>query len=105
MPFYEYVCQACGDETEELQSINEAPLTKCEACGKKKLVKKVSAAGFRLSGSGWYETDFKKDKQKNLTAKDSAKADTGTAKTTEKTKPKADTASKKESKKPSSKAT
>lgn len=73
MPIYEYECRACGAETEELQGINEAPLTTCESCNKKKLVKKVSAAGFRLSGSGWYETDFKQDKQKNL-AGDAKKA-------------------------------
>jgi len=26
----------------------------------------VSAAGFRLKGAGWYETDFKKGSKKNL---------------------------------------
>ena len=36
--------------------------------------KKLSAPGFRLSGSGWYETDFKsdKDRQKNLAKSDSS---------------------------------
>ena len=66
MPFYEYQCRACGAELEELQGINDAPLTQCEECGKNQLEKKISAAGFRLSGTGWYETDFKKDGQKNL---------------------------------------
>jgi predicted nucleic acid-binding Zn ribbon protein len=33
------------------------------------LKKLVSAPNFRLKGEGWYETDFKKDNQKNLAGK------------------------------------
>ena len=69
MPIYEFQCQACGVEIEVLQKINDPHLTDCEACGKSEMKKKVTAAAFRLSGAGWYETDFKKenDKKKNLT--------------------------------------
>jgi putative FmdB family regulatory protein len=63
MPFYEYECQSCKFYTEVMQKITDAPLTKCPSCGKKKLVKLVSAPVFRLKGSGWYETDFKGDKE------------------------------------------
>lgn len=66
MPIYEYVCQACGQEMEKLQKISDAPLSDCPECGKPELVKKVSAAGFRLKGGGWYETDFKSGEKKNL---------------------------------------
>jgi putative FmdB family regulatory protein len=68
MPIYEYVCQACGHDLEALQKLSDAPLTECPKCGKPELKKMVSAAGFRLKGAGWYETDFKKgsDKKKNL---------------------------------------
>jgi putative FmdB family regulatory protein len=67
MPVYEYECQACGHYLETLQKISEPPLTDCPACGKPELKKLMSASGFRLKGSGWYETDFKnKDKKKNL---------------------------------------
>ncbi len=66
MPFYEYRCKACGHELEALQKMSDAPLTECPECGKPELVKLVSAAGFRLKGSGWYETDFKSGKKKNL---------------------------------------
>lgn len=59
MPFYEYHCQACGQDTEVLQKISDAPKTECPQCGQSSLVKKVSAAGFQLKGSGWYATDFK----------------------------------------------
>jgi putative FmdB family regulatory protein len=67
MPVYEYECQACGKYLEALQKISEPPLTDCPECGKPELKKLMSAAGFRLKGGGWYETDFKnKDKKKNL---------------------------------------
>jgi putative FmdB family regulatory protein len=66
MPIYEYQCLSCGKEVEALQKISDAPLTVCPECGKASLQKKVSAAAFRLKGSGWYETDFKTGNKKNL---------------------------------------
>ena len=76
MPIYEYQCQSCGHEMEVLQKMSDAPLTLCPACNQSQLVKKISAAGFRLAGSGWYETDFKSGGKKNL-AGDKEKADGG----------------------------
>ena len=66
MPIYEYQCKSCGHELEALQKMSDAPLTDCPACNQASLGKKVSAAGFRLSGGGWYETDFKSGSKKNL---------------------------------------
>jgi putative FmdB family regulatory protein len=66
MPIYEYQCQDCGKELEALQKISDAPLVDCPECGASTLKKKVSAAAFRLKGGGWYETDFKTGKKKNL---------------------------------------
>lgn len=66
MPIYEYQCQACQEQLEVLQKISDAPLLDCPQCGKPALRKKVSAAAFRLKGSGWYETDFKTGNKKNL---------------------------------------
>jgi len=66
MPIYEYQCQACGYEHEALQKISAEPLTTCPVCHKPELKKKISAAGFRLKGSGWYETDFKSGNKKNV---------------------------------------
>jgi putative FmdB family regulatory protein len=67
MPIYEYLCQDCGESLEKLQKMSDEPLTLCPNCGEESLKKKISAAGFRLSGKGWYETDFKTNKKKNLT--------------------------------------
>ncbi len=66
MPIYEYRCEACDHEMEALQKLNDPVLTECTACHQAALKKKMSVAGFRLSGKGWYETDFKKGKKKNL---------------------------------------
>ena len=66
MPIYEYQCQSCSHELEKLQKLSDAPLSLCPQCGKEELRRKISAAGFRLKGGGWYETDFKKDGKKNL---------------------------------------
>lgn len=67
MPIYEYVCTNCGEPLEKLQKLSDAPLTDCPACGQAALKRKVSAAGFRLAGGGWYETDFKSDNRRNVT--------------------------------------
>jgi putative FmdB family regulatory protein len=79
MPFYEYECQACKYYAEVMQKISDAPLTRCPSCGKRALKKLVSVPVFRLKGSGWYETDFKSDKEnrRNLhgAEKEEAKAE------------------------------
>jgi len=66
MPIYEYRCRSCGHELEKLQRLSDPALTNCPACNESELQRLVSAAAFRLKGSGWYETDFKKGGKKNL---------------------------------------
>src|SRR5881394_2968195 len=82
MPFYEYECQACKFYMEVMQKITDTPLTRCPSCGKRSLKKLVSAPVFRLKGGGWYETDFKSDKEnkRNLhgAEKEEPKADAKT---------------------------
>ena len=74
MPIYEYQCTACQHELEVLRKLSDAPLTECPECHASTLVKKVSAAGFRLTGGGWYETDFKSGNKKNLAGEAANKA-------------------------------
>jgi len=68
MPIYEYVCKSCGHELDALQKMSDDPLSDCPDCGEAALKRKISAPRFRLKGSGWYETDFKtdKDRKRNL---------------------------------------
>lgn len=82
MPFYEYECENCKFYIELLQKVSDAPLKKCPSCGKSAMKKLVSAPVFRLKGSGWYETDFKGDKEnkRNLAVEKDADASSGDSK-------------------------
>jgi putative FmdB family regulatory protein len=86
MPFYEYQCKNCGHDLEAMQKISEAPLKKCPHCGKSQLQRLMSAPVFRLKGGGWYETDFKgdKDNQRNLADRPEVDAPKDAAKDTAK---------------------
>jgi putative FmdB family regulatory protein len=64
MPIYEYECQKCGHTLEALQKFSDKPLRECPECGRHQLKRLVSAPMFRLAGSGWYETDFKSEKER-----------------------------------------
>jgi putative FmdB family regulatory protein len=68
---------------EALQKISDEALKDCPACEKPALTKLISAAGFRLSGTGWYETDFKTGAKKNLAGDSSTKSskDSGSSST------------------------
>ncbi|MCW8194679.1 zinc ribbon domain-containing protein [Proteobacteria bacterium 005FR1] len=77
MPIYEYQCQSCEHEFEALQKMSDPLLTECPACHDQALRKKVSAAAFRLKGGGWYETDFKTGKKKNVAGEKSGDASSG----------------------------
>jgi len=80
MPIYEYRCTACGHELDALQKLNDAPLKDCPECGKAKLRRLVSAPSFRLKGGGWYETDFKSDKERKRNIVDGGDKSSGDAK-------------------------
>ena len=73
MPIYEYYCTRCSHKEDVLQKFGEPAIVKCPECQKKTLKKKISAPGFQLKGTGWYETDFKdkgKPPQDEKTPKD-----------------------------------
>ena len=87
MPIYEYRCKACDHETEVLQKMDDKPLRKCPECGRMQLQKLMSAPSFRLKGDGWYETDFKSDKEKKRNiAGDAAEKKSSDEKSTDKKK-------------------
>jgi putative FmdB family regulatory protein len=74
MPIYEYACKNCGHKLDALQKMSDEPLLECPECGKPQLKRLISAPRFRLKGNGWYETDFKKDNQRNLSKSDTEPA-------------------------------
>lgn len=86
MPIYEYKCDLCGHTMEKLQKISDEPIKTCPECGGEGLRKLVSAAAFKLKGTGWYETDFKdkKPKKEGKTNSPSKTKETKPAASTEK---------------------
>ena len=64
MPIYEYKCDECGAIFENFQKITDKDIDICQSCKKSGIKKLISSSGFRLKGSGWYETDFKGKKVK-----------------------------------------
>ncbi len=61
MPIYEYICQDCSHVWDELRKISDPNPEACPKCAKAHVEQRMTAAGFRLKGGGWYETDFKRD--------------------------------------------
>jgi putative FmdB family regulatory protein len=64
MPLYEYRCQSCGERTEVLQHVGDAPLSQCPKCGGA-MEKLVSAPALQFKGTGWYVTDYGRTGQAN----------------------------------------
>ena len=65
MPIYEYQCESCGHQFDIIQKVSDDKLKICPKCNEPKLKKLVTAAGFKLKGTGWYETDFKTKEKKS----------------------------------------
>ena len=85
MPIYEYFCNSCGAEKEHLQKISDAPIAVCPVCGSCDYIKRISAAGFQLKGSGWYVTDFRDNKSKQSENKTESKSSMPTSATASET--------------------
>jgi len=68
MPIYAFQCTSCGHSFDRLQKLSDPDPETCPSCGVAAIRRQVTAPSFRLAGSGWYETDFKKDgdKKRNL---------------------------------------
>lgn len=81
MPIYAFECGSCGHQFDRLQKLSDADPTLCPECGVEQLRRQLTAPSFRLSGAGWYETDFKKDgdNKRNLADKAEPAAKTETA--------------------------
>ena len=71
MPIYAFVCSACGHQIARLQKLSDPDPSACPDCAADAVKRQLTAPSFRLAGSGWYETDFKKDgdRKRNLVEK------------------------------------
>jgi putative FmdB family regulatory protein len=79
MPIYGYACKNCSHTLDALQKMSDDALLECPECGEPALKRQLSAPRFRLKGQGWYETDFKKDNQKNISKSDTQSDSTAKA--------------------------
>jgi len=102
VPIYEYACQECGHRLDALQKMHDDPLVDCPECNAAQLQRQLSAPRFRLKGKGWYETDFKKDNQRNVHKSD-AESDKSNKADSKKDKPGEKKADQKKEPKPASK--
>ncbi|MFH0771769.1 MAG: FmdB family zinc ribbon protein [Candidatus Omnitrophota bacterium] len=64
MPTYEYECGKCEYRFDVFHSMSESPLTKCPKCNSKAKKLISSGSGIIFKGSGFYETDYKRAKDK-----------------------------------------
>lgn len=77
MPIYEFVCQACGNEFEQILSFSETRTPACSKCGSDQVVRQVGRPAIHFKGSGWYINDSKKssDNKSGSGSKNSASGD------------------------------
>ncbi|MDL5365294.1 zinc ribbon domain-containing protein [Xanthomonas sp. NCPPB 2654] len=82
MPIYAFQCAECGHSFDRLQKLSDPDPDVCPSCGAPAVKRQLTAPSFRLSGSGWYETDFKKDgdKKRNLAESGSGSSSGGETK-------------------------
>ncbi|MFT3756692.1 MAG: zinc ribbon domain-containing protein [Pseudoxanthomonas sp.] len=87
MPIYAFECTACGHSFDRLQKLSDPDPETCPSCGQPTVKRQLTAPSFRLAGSGWYETDFKKDGDKKRNLVDGSGASGGESKPAESSKP------------------
>ena len=80
MPIYEFECMHCGHRFERLQKLSDPDPASCPVCGRPKIHRRLSAPSFRLTGSGWYETDFKNSGEKKRHVAENTAGEAGDAK-------------------------
>jgi putative FmdB family regulatory protein len=103
MPTYEYKCDKCGHQFEQMQGITSKPLRKCPKCGKSALKRLIgTGAGLIFKGSGFYATDYRSENYKQG-AKSETSPKTSDKKETTTTPAKSDTKSTSEAKKTTNK--
>jgi putative FmdB family regulatory protein len=58
MPIYEYICDGCQHQFEQMRRITDETMPACPSCESENVRKLISLSAFHLKGSGWYVTDY-----------------------------------------------
>jgi putative FmdB family regulatory protein len=97
MPLYEYQCDACGHQFEQIRKFSDPPLEICPKCGGA-IRKLISSPACQFKGSGWYATDYGgKSKETGGSKETVKKDDSGKPEGSKDSKGSTDTAGSKES--------
>ncbi len=72
MPIYEYRCKECDHIFELLESFSADPVKRCVECGGE-AERVISQSSFVLKGSGWYLTDYARQKEPQRCSKGNGK--------------------------------
>jgi len=64
MPTYEYECEKCHHQFEQIQKMTDEPVKTCPVCGGevKRLIS--GGGGFLFKGNGFYVTDYRSESYK-----------------------------------------
>ncbi|MCC6455459.1 MAG: zinc ribbon domain-containing protein [Caldilineaceae bacterium] len=81
MPIYEFVCEACGTEFEQIQSFSDSSVPACVSCHSTQVVRRMGRPAIHFKGSGWYITDSKKSNDKKGSTKSAANGGESTTET------------------------
>ena len=73
MPIYEFVCQACGHEFEQIVPFSATTSPRCTVCQSEQVQRQLSRPAIHFKGSGWYINDSKAAKT-SATGNDGEKA-------------------------------
>jgi putative FmdB family regulatory protein len=83
LPTYEYECEKCHHQFEQVQKMKDEPVKTCPACGGKVRRLISGGGGFLFKGNGFYITDHrsasyksKEREEKGLPAKKEEKKET-----------------------------
>jgi putative FmdB family regulatory protein len=59
MPIYEFVCESCGHEFEQILAFSATKVPSCPACQSEQVHRQMSRPAIHFKGSGWYINDSK----------------------------------------------
>lgn len=76
MPLYEYECKNCRNRVERIQKVTDPPLQICSRCNGS-LKRLISTSNICFKGSGWYVTDYAKNKSDNSLSEQTADKEKG----------------------------
>lgn len=74
MPIYEFQCQNCGHEFEQILPFSAQSVPACPRCSSNQVDRQVGRPAIHFKGSGWYITDSKAGKS-STTGSDSKATD------------------------------